>query len=85
VDKSDIKTITFDIFSKRIQFDYELNVRVLLYLGFLGKVFQFLRCRVVNFELMNRVNKLFDKAVNRLNKECDIVEMMDQTRKSKNF
>jgi hypothetical protein len=83
VDQSDIKTIVFDIFSKRKQFHYESKERLWLYLGFLVPVLKCLRCRC--FGNMIRVNKIFEKAVGRLDNECDIIDVMEQVRKSKNF
>jgi len=46
VDKSDINTILFEIFSKRKKFTYNLKERSRLYLGFLGKAYNFCRCRI---------------------------------------
>ena len=83
VDKSDIMTIIFDIFSKRKEFDYALKDRLMLYFGFMAPVFKCLRCRCFNH--MIQVNKIFEKAVGRLDDECDIIDVMDQVRKSKNF
>jgi len=34
---------------------------------------------------MIHVNKVFERAQDRLNKDTDIIEIMDQVRKSKNF
>jgi hypothetical protein len=34
---------------------------------------------------MIRMNKIFEKAKGRLDQDCDIIEVMDQVRKSKNF
>ncbi len=34
---------------------------------------------------MIEVNKIFEKAVGRLDNECDIIDVMEQVRKSKNF
>ena len=83
VDKSDIMTIIFEIFSKRKEFDYALKERLMLYFGFLAPVFKCLRCRC--YDHMIQVNKIFEKAVGRLDDECDIIDVMDQIRKSKNF
>jgi hypothetical protein len=87
IDQSDIKTIVFDIFSKRKQFNYKLKERVWLYLGFLAPVLKCLRrCRRSwYFENMIEVNKIFENAVGRLDSECDIIDVMKQVRKSKNF
>ena len=87
VDQSDIKTIVFEIFSKRKQFHYKLKERLWLYLGFLAPVLKCLRrCRSSwYFENMIEVNQIFEKAVGRLDNECDIIDVMEQVRKSKNF
>jgi hypothetical protein len=85
VDESDIMTMIFEIFSSRKKFDYFLNERLMLYLGWLGPVLKFLRCRCFNYEHMIRVKKIFEKAKGRLDDECDIIDVMDQVRKSKNF
>jgi hypothetical protein len=85
VDQSDIMTMIFDIFSSRKKFDYHLNERVMLYLGFLGPVLRCLRCRCFNYDHIIHVKKIFDKAKGRLDDECDIIDVMDQVRKSKNF
>jgi len=85
VDKSDLLTIVFDIFSKRKQFTYYLTERVRLYLGFLGKACKILRCRICKLTELIRTNKMFERAKEQLDKDCDIIEMMDQARKSKNF
>ena len=75
----------FDIFSSRKKFDYFLNERVMLYLGWLGPVLKFLRCRCFNYDHMIHVKKIFEKAKDRLDQDCDIIEVMDQVRRSKNF
>jgi len=85
VDKSDITTIIFDMFSKRKKFEYHLNERILLYMGFLGPVLKFFRCRCFNYDNMIRVNKMFKKAKAYLDSECDIIDIMDSVRKSNNF
>jgi hypothetical protein len=87
LNQSDIQTIVFDIFRKRKQFNYELKERVWLYLGFLAPVLKCLsKCRRYwYFENMIEVNKIFEKAVSRLDNECDIIDVMEQVRKSKNF
>ena len=44
------------------------------------------RCRSSwYFENMIEVNQIFEKAVGRLDNECDIIDVMEQVRKSKNF
>jgi len=53
----------------------------MLYFGFIGK---FLPCKY-NFDQMNLVNKLFEKATKRIENECDILEVMDEVRRSRNF
>jgi len=85
VDISDIKTIVFDIFSKRKKFVYDLKERTMLYLGFLGKAAKFCRCCPKTFKSMNHENKLFERAKASLEKECDIIELMDTMRWSKNY
>ena len=77
VDKTDVMTMVFDIFSKRKKFDYDLKERLMIYLGFLGPVFKFLRCRCFNYEYMIHVNKIFEMAKDRLEQDCDIIEVMD--------
>jgi hypothetical protein len=77
--------MVFDIFSKRKKFEYNLKERFVLYLGFLGPVLRFLRCRCLNYDHMIHMNKIFQKAKKRLDHDCDIIEVMDQVRKSKNF
>jgi hypothetical protein len=87
LNQSDIQTIVFDIFRKRRQFDYNIKERVWLYLGFLSPVLKCLHSCRKNwyFENMIEVNKIFEKAVSRLDNECDIIDVMEQVRKSKNF
>lgn len=85
MDEGDIKTMVFDIFSSRKKFTYDLRERLNLYMGFLGPVFKCLRCKCFNYERMIRNNKIFERAQDRLNKDADIIEIMDQVRKSKNF
>ncbi len=85
VDESDIMAMVFAIFSKRKKFQYNLKEKIMLYLGILGPVLRFLRCRCLNYDLMIHMNKIFGKAKDRLDKDCDIIEIMDQVRKSKNF
>ena len=77
VDKTDFMTMVFDIFSKRKKFDYDLKERLMIYFGFLGPVFKFLRCRCFNYEYMIHVNKIFEMAKDRLEQDCDIIEVMD--------
>lgn len=78
-------TMIFDIFSSRKKFDYHLNERIMLYFGFLGPVLKCLRCRCFNYENILRVKKIFEKAKGCLDDECDIIDIMDQVRRSKNF
>ena len=85
VDESDIITMVFDIFSSRKKFTYDFRERLTLYFGFLGPVYKCLRCKCFNHERMIHVNKVFERAQDRLNKDADIIEIMDQVRKSKNF
>ncbi len=85
VDQSDIMTMVFDIFSKRKKFDYDIKERLMLYFGFLGPIFKFLRCRCFNYDHMIHVKKIFERAKYQLDTDCDIIEVMDQVRKSKNF
>ena len=59
VDVTDIMTMVFDIFSKRKNFDYNTTERLMLYLGFLGPVLRFLRCRSLNYDHMIKVKKKF--------------------------
>jgi len=73
--------IVFDILSKRKEFTYFLNERVRLYLGFLGKAYKIFRCRCCKFAELIRTNKMFERAKDQLDKDCDIIEMMDQSRK----
>ena len=44
-----------------------------------------LRCRIIKLTELIRTNKMFERAKEQLDKDCDIIEIMDQTRKSKNF
>jgi len=85
VDKSDIMTMIFDIFSRRKKFDYQCNERIMLYCGKLGPVLRFCRCRCFNYDNIIRVNKIFEKAKGCLDDECDIIDIFDAVRKSKNF
>jgi hypothetical protein len=78
-------TMAFDIFSKRKKFEYDLKERIMIYFGFMGPVFKFLRCKCFNYERMIHVKKIFERAKERLETDCDIIEVMDQVRKSKNF
>jgi len=75
----------FDMFSKRKKFEYHLNERIMLYMGFLGPVLKFLRCRCFNYDNMIRVNRMFNKAKDYLDEECDIIDIMNSVRKSNNF
>jgi len=83
VDKGDLMNVVFEIFSKRKKFNYDLGERIRLYIGFVGPVCKFLRC--CDCKRMIQNNKLYEKAKERLEAECDIVEVMDQVRRSKNF
>jgi len=56
-----------------------------LYLGFLGKASTFLRCRICKFAQLIHDNRLFERAKAQLDKACDILEMVDSSRKSKNY
>ncbi len=85
VDQSDIMTMVFDIFSRRKVFDYDYKERFMIYFGFLGPILKFFHCRFFNYEGMIRVSKVFHAAKERLETDCDIIEVMDQVRKSKNF
>jgi len=77
VDRSDITTVAFDIFSKRKRFNYDLKERVRLYLGFMAPVCKFLRCKSCNYDQMMRAKKIFEKAKDRLEFDCDIIQVMD--------
>lgn len=77
VDRSDIMTMVFDIFSKRKKFDYNIKEKLMLYFGFMFNVLKFLRCRCLNLENMHHVNKIFARAKIRLDRDCDIIEVMD--------
>ena len=57
----------------------------MLYFGFLGPVLKCLRCRCFNYENIIRVKKIFEKAKGCRDDECDIIDIMDQVRRSKNF
>ncbi len=85
VDDTDIMTMAFDIFSKRKKFEYDLKERFMIYFGFFGPMLKYLRCKCLNYERMIHVNKIFERAKERLETDCDIIEVMDQVRKSKNF
>lgn len=85
VDESDIKTMVFDIFSSRKKFVYDFRERLVLYFGFLGPLYRFCKCRCFNYDRMIRKNTIFERAQDRLNKDADLIEIMDQVRKSKNF
>ena len=85
VDESDIMTMVFDIFSKRKKFEYNLKERMILYLGFLGPILKCLRCRFFDYDHMIHMTKIFAKAKSRLDQDCNIIEIMDQVRKSENF
>ncbi len=78
-------TMVLDIFSKRKKFEYNLKVRMILYLGFLGPILKCLRCRFFDYDHMIHMTKIFAKAKSRLDQDCNIIEIMDQVRKSKNF
>jgi len=56
-----------------------------LYLGFLGKIPTFLRCRICKFTQLIHDNKLFERAKAQLDKACDIFEIADISRRSKNY
>ncbi len=77
VDHSDIMTMVFDIFSKRKKFDYNIKEKLMLYFGFMFNVLKFLRCRCLNLEKIHHVNKIFERAKIRLDRDCDIIEVMD--------
>lgn len=85
VDGTDTLTMVFDIFSRRKVFDLHLNERIMIYFGFLGPILKILRCKFFNYQGMIHVKKIFEKARDRLDRDCDIIEIMDQVRKSKNF
>lgn len=58
---------------------------MMLYFAFLGPILKFLRCRFFDYDHMIHMKKIFEKATSRVNEDCDIIEVMDQVRKSKNF
>ena len=58
---------------------------MILYLGFLGPILKCLRCRFFDYDHMIHMTKIFAKAKSRLDQDCNIIEIMDQVRKSKNF
>jgi len=78
-------TVVFDIFSKRRRFNFDLENRCALYCGFVARMCKFLRCRSSSIDHINRINDMFEKAKGRMENECDIIEIMDQIRRSKNF
>jgi len=77
VDDNDIKTMVFDIFSSRKKFTYDFRERLTLYFGFLGPVYKWMRCKCFNHERIIHVNKVFERAQDRLNKDADLIEIMD--------
>ena len=83
VDGEDIKSIVFDIVSKRKMFDYGLSRRFMLYFGFLAPLIRC--CSKEHYEEFTRVKKNFEKAVERLENECDIIDVFDRIRKADNF
>jgi len=85
VDRSDIMCVVFDIFSRRRRFNFDLENRIALYCGFVARMCKFLRCKSSSIDHMNHINDMFEKAKGRMENDCDIIEVMDQIRRSKNF
>jgi len=83
VDREDIRNIVFDIVSKRKMFDFDLSERFMLYIGFLAPLIRCCSKRL--HEEITRVNKHFEHAVERLENEIDIVDILGQVRKAENF
>jgi hypothetical protein len=49
----------------------------MIYFEFFGPILKNLRCKCVNYERMIHVKKMFDRAKERLETDCDIMEVMD--------
>jgi len=63
IDNEDISNITFDIFSTKKKFVYDLRERIMLYFGFLAPIIKCCPWGKSYHEEMNRVNKIFEQAV----------------------
>ena len=85
VDESDIKTMVFEIFSGRKKFVYGFKQRVNLYFGFLGKILKTMNCKMFDYDLMMHNRKVFSRATATIDKDCDIIDVMNCVRKTKNF
>ena len=75
----------FDIFSTRREFEYNSYQRCNLYFAWLGYLFKCLRCKCVDYDLMIHNRKVFFDAKDKLEKDFDLIDVMNQVRKSKNF
>lgn len=50
IDDNDIRSIVFDIFSRRKKFMIDFGKRITLYFGFLAYLLRFFRCKSLDFE-----------------------------------
>lgn len=85
MEDKDIRTIVFDIFSRRKKFDFSVGKRITLYFGFIGYLLRFCRCKAFDTEGIIYNKKVFNRAKERIEKECDIGNVMDITRRYSNF
>ena len=81
----DIRSIVFDIFSRRKTFTFSLYKRINLYFGFVANMMRTCRCKAFDFNSIINLRRTFKRAKERIEKDCDIVHVMDVTRRYKNF
>ena len=81
----DIRAIVFDMFSRRKKFVYDLSKRIILYLGYLGYMLRFCRCKRFDADSIIYQKKTYQRAVELIEKDCDIKNIMDVTRRYSNF
>ena len=56
-----------------------------LYMGFLAPILKCFRCRCFNLDKMLNTRRIFKKANKKIGRECDLLSIMEQVRRSKSF
>ena len=77
--------MVFEIFSGRKKFLYDFKQKLNLYFGHFGKIFKLMKCKLFDYDLMIHNKKVFKKASATIDKDCDIIDVMNCVRKTKNF
>ena len=77
--------MVFEIFSGRKKFVYDFKQRLNLYFGQFGKILKSMSCKLFDYEGMMHNMKVYKKAAATIDKDCDIIDVMNCVRKTKNF